>query len=294
MESSSKHLRDKLQELADGRLVHEDLASAREHLEQCAQCERELRALIWAKGEFRKSYPILPVPSIVRSNILAALDNEDRLSVFPASISGWSFLTTRRTVLAFGVLALFGFAGFALFFAVREDLTSKNVEVAEFTLPSPTPVAIRYNEIPQQASNDFLDYKSRQLPLVLKTTNVSRMEKFFAENGIDFETRVFDLGMMGYRLVGGRVNRLHDRTSSLFVYRGEKGETLVCQMYPGKVAELPRQASIREDNGISFFVYSESGITTIFWQEGNVICVLASDIDQEKLVDLAFAKAVKV
>jgi hypothetical protein len=35
-------------------------------------------------------------------------------------------------------------------------------------------------------------------------------------------------------------------------------------------------------------------LTLVFWQEGAVTCVLASDIDPEELAQLAFAKAVKV
>jgi hypothetical protein len=120
------------------------------------------------------------------------------------------------------------------------------------------------------------------------------MEKFFSDEGISFKTRVFDLGMMSYRLVGGRVHQLINRKSALFVYRGKGDTILVCQMYLGLVTELPADAVRRENKGIQFYIYRTNGLTVAFWQEGAVICVLTSDVDPEEVVQLAFAKAMKV
>jgi hypothetical protein len=120
------------------------------------------------------------------------------------------------------------------------------------------------------------------------------MEEFFSEEGIPFETRVFDLGMMNYRLLGGRVHQLISRKSAFFVYRGKDDSIVVCQMYLGRIEELPPGAVRRENNGIHFYIYREQGATVAFWQEGEVTCVLTSDIDPEELLQLAFAKAVKL
>jgi hypothetical protein len=129
---------------------------------------------------------------------------------------------------------------------------------------------------------------------MLKTEDVKEMEKFFSEEGIPFKTRVFDLGMMNYRLLGGRTHKLITRKSAFFVYRGKGDDILICQMYPGRVTELPAGAVQRENKGIRFYVYRVKGLTLTFWQEGAVTCVLTSDIDPEELLQLAFAKAVKV
>jgi hypothetical protein len=120
------------------------------------------------------------------------------------------------------------------------------------------------------------------------------MERFFSAAGIPFKTRVFDLGMMTYRLLGGRAYRLNSRKSAFFVYRGKGDSILVCQMYPGGTSELPTGAVLRENKGTTFYVYRVKDLTAVFWQEGTVTCVLTSDIDPEQLVQLAFAKAVKV
>jgi hypothetical protein len=104
---------------------------------------------------------------------------------------------------------------------------------------------------------------------------------------------VFDLGMMQYQLVGGGVHRLGNRASALFAYRGPGGD-LVCQMYQGRLSALPRPDDVRTQNGIRFQVYRRGARTLVFWQEGEVVCVLASDADAEEVIQLAYAKAVKV
>ena len=157
------------------------------------------------------------------------------------------------------------------------------------------PVLPTKPEFPAEVAQDYRSYKAEKLPLILQTEDVREMEKFFSEAGITFQTRVFDLGMMNYRLVGGRVHQLINRQSALFVYRGEDNKILVCQMYPGQVTELlPAGAVRRENKGIEFYIYRINGLTVVFWQEGTVICVLSSDINPEEVVQLAFAKAVKI
>lgn len=45
---------------------------------------------------------------------------------------------------------------------------------------------------------------------------------------------------------------------------------------------------------MTFFVYRRGGSTQVFWQEGPTACVLVSDLPTEDVVQLAFAKAMKV
>jgi hypothetical protein len=65
-------------------------------------------------------------------------------------------------------------------------------------------------------------------------------------------------------------------------------------MYEGRTSALPAPAERRRQNDIDFLVYREGGLTFVFWQEGDVVCVLVADGDSESAIQLAFAKAVKV
>jgi hypothetical protein len=65
-------------------------------------------------------------------------------------------------------------------------------------------------------------------------------------------------------------------------------------MYEGHLASLPQPDDVRDHDGIRFQVYREGKLTLVFWQEGEVVCVLASDAEAESVIQLAYAKAVKV
>ena len=130
--------------------------------------------------------------------------------------------------------------------------------------------------------------------LEMETSDVSALEAFFVEQGIDFETRVFDLAMMNFQLVGGSKHRLAGGPSAAFVYSGPERLRILCQMFRGKIEDLPKTDDIREHDGIRFYSYQVNCVSMTFWREGNVICVLASMGSLEEVVALAFAKAVKV
>jgi hypothetical protein len=149
-------------------------------------------------------------------------------------------------------------------------------------------------DLPSAVARDYSRYREATLPLGLRTADTRRLQEFFAASGIQFETRVFDLGMMGYRVVGGRVHALDGRPSALFVYEGEGGRLLLCQMFEGRLSELPPAEAVREHEGIRFHVHHRGRLTLVFWQEGDVVCVLASEIAPEEVIQLAFAKAVRV
>ena len=264
-----RHFREELQLLLDDRLSPADRSEVEQHLEVCPSCQREFEALRWSKQFAASQLSPAEAPSQLERDIVAALDEEDRGST-PRGFFG-SLL--RRPVLAYGLA-----------------LSMVGMVLAVWLLQPPT------MEIPCQIAHAFIDYRESRLPLEIVATDVSEIELGFEAAGVSFQTRVFDLGMMGYQAVGGRVHQLADRSSAFFVYRSSSGQILVCQMYLGHVSELPAElrSSMRENNNIEFHVYSEQGLTMVFWQEGEVTCVLTSDIDPEEVVQLAFAKAVEI
>ena len=107
-------------------------------------------------------------------------------------------------------------------------------------------------------------------------------------------THVYDLGMMGFTLSGGRVHIVAGRPSALFAYRDSGGAWLLCQMYPGTVDELPAGSDVRTRDGIRFHTFRREAVTVVFWQEGAIVCALASDLPPAQVVELALAKAMKV
>ena len=212
-----------------------------------------------------KRLPVTEAPAELRENTLRALRAESSLAnVIALPPSFWK--QRRRPMLAVAAVVMFAAVLASVWF-------------------------LRQPSLPEMAARDFVAYRAQQLALELSTRDVKQMETYFAEHGVAFNTRVFDLGMMKYELVGGRVQQPGRAPRALFVYRGPDNQKLVCQMFTGQVGTLPKGATLRENKGIKFYTYQTRGVTAVFWQEGAVVCVLVSDIAPEEVVQLAFAKA---
>jgi anti-sigma factor RsiW len=265
MTQDRAHPTQALQELLDGRLAQDRRADVESHLAGCERCRRELEVLRWTRQTLRDAAATAePPPATLAEEVEAALDREDEGAGTPAPPArpAWRLWLAAAAVLAVLALAL------------------------PFLRPT--------TDLPARLGRDFADYRAGRLTLERTADNVQSIEGFFSEQGLGFEARVFDLAMMGYEPVGGRVHSVEGEPSALFVYRGPDGQILLCEMFRGLVADLPEEAERRSSRGIDFRIYDRDGKTVVAWQEGVVVCVLVSDIPREDVIQLAFAKAMKV
>ncbi len=229
-------LGEEIQDFADGRLTPARREDLEAHLATCPQCGRELEKLRWVK-EGTARLPMHEPPPDLPARVAQALDSEDR--------RGSHARPLRRYLLpAAGVMA---------------------AAAAVVILVSRAP-----RDLPSAVGRDFAAYGRAALSLDTASGDGPALERYFARRGLAFPTRVFDLKMMGYGLVGARVHQLDGRPSALFAYRGV------------------------DHNGIEFRIFNEHGLTLVFWMEGSVVCVLVSDVPGEDVVQLAYAKAVRV
>jgi hypothetical protein len=332
MTEHTRHFKEEIQELADDRLSPTARIALEEHLDLCDECRREFEALRWTKQIARERYIAESAPAKLKENILAALQLEDRKSRDNVLLPP-NWWPRQRATLAYVILLLVAIALVLSYFLLRgrpgtsPELSSKPEPIKQESPPKSNgrnksepstqpelppepelskqvtppkrklqakPKSFPRLDLPSEVARNYREYRTEKIRLTLATSDVKEMEKFFSDEQIPFETRVFDLGMMNYQLLGGRIHRLGTHKSAFFVYSGKGNAILVCQMYLGAVRELPAGAVLRENNGIRFYIYRKKDLTVAFWQEGAVICVLTSEIDSEQLIQLAFAKAVKV
>lgn len=265
MIDNEPHPADELQLLLDGRLPPERRATVEEHVARCRRCQRELDALRRVKAVVREDLPEHAVPPDVVARISSTLAAEARGG--PAR---------RDRAVRFGrrgaIVGLSLAAGAALL-----------ILLARRGGP----------DLVRAAAQDFASYHTASLAFQVETGDPRALERFFAGGRVPFAPRVFDFGMMGYRLVGGRVHQLAGRPSALFAYENADGRRVLCQMYQGRLSELPHGAEERQHDGIRFRIYRAGALTLVFWQEGSVVCVLATDGDPDTAIELAYAKAVK-
>ncbi|HXV64685.1 MAG TPA: zf-HC2 domain-containing protein [Vicinamibacteria bacterium] len=253
------HPKDALQDALDGRLVPHERAELDEHLASCSDCRRELEALRWTKAQAASGS--VELPPDLETSLRAAFDEEDRASArrspLPRAVS---WIAAAAALVA------------AIWFAAR--------------LLTPS--------IPELVAAEVEAYASNDMDFEIRSRNVSELESFFVQREMPFKVTVYDLGMMDYGLEAGAVRSLGGRTGSLVAYRSADGRVLLCRMYLGHVSELPAPSEQRTNEGITFYLYRDQGTTLVFWQEGAMVCVLAGDADTETIVQLAFAKAVRV
>jgi len=271
MSDVNGHVDLELQDLLDDRLAEPRRTAVAQHAAACARCRAELEALKGARDAMR-GLPNESAPADVRARVIAGLDAIDKGARREQAATRHRPRAARKVA---GALILAA-AAVALFFVKRPPPS------AELPLT------------PSEIAADFSAYATGGLALDVRTTEPAAVEAYFRQRGIGFPTRVFDLGMMGYSVVGGTVRGAQARARALFVYRGSDGSELACQMYVGRVSQLPPATEVRQHNGIEFHIYRAGSVTLVYWQEGDVICVLASDARPESVIDLAMAKAVKV
>ena len=266
MPAPDRHFKDEIHDLLDGRLDAAARLEVERHLETCEECRRAFDAMRWTKKFAAKRFGAPPeAPAELRDRILGAL----RAEAAPAKIitpppSRWR----PRTMLALASAAVL--------------MISAVLAFVHFTRKPPMPAVM---------ADLHRDYQAQRLTLEFTTSDVKEMESYFASHGVAFQTRVFDLGMMKYQLVGGRVDRGRPKPAALFVYRGADDRVLVCEMFAGKMAGLPAGAEVRQHQGFRFQIYRNGDRTAVFWPEGAILCVLISDGPPEEVIQLAFAKA---
>src|SRR5262245_60457639 len=253
------HLDSELQDLLDGRADAVVRLEAQDHLRACADCRRRLAALEAVRAAVRAGSESAELPPELAERLRGALDRED------------STARPRSRPVRLAWLAAGAIAAAALLLIVV---------------------------FPRGHTPDVVDQVMRQYrvetgalpPRSLRTSDVAALESFLRAQDLPFPVRVLDLGMMRWELVGGGVEQLGGIPSVVLVYRRD-GRILVCRMYLGSTASLPPTADVEEHRGFRFQVYERDGLTAVFWQEGDTVCVLVSGLGRAEVVDLAVAKA---
>lgn len=252
----------------DGRLDAAERAALDRHLETCEACRREFEV----QSRLKRAVTALPAPDVpadLAARIAAGIQLIDREQAASTEVPATSPRAVSR-----------GWWPFALAAAAAVLIIG---------------IALQWRATPagwpESAASSVRAYGSGTLPLTLTSGDAEVLSRELRSQ-VGFPVRVFDLGMMGYSMAGGRVHAIAERVSALWVYRGADG-TLLCQMFRGLVSELPPPEETREQNGITFYIYHAGGGTQVFWQEGDIVCVLASNLPAGTVIDLAIAKAMK-
>lgn len=255
-----------LLDLVDDRLGDVAADALRQHIDSCAECRVALAQLQTGRGAAVTLRASRPAPTDLAAAVISAIErSERRVEVVdpPARVPRVAShrLTVWRAAIgiaAVGVLFLF------------------------WLQPTTEPVRLVVRDARLATTSDE--------GLEIRTTDSAELERALNAPGRP-RVRVIDLAMMGYTVVGGRQHLVAGRPSALYVYRRQDGVRLICQMFVGRLAELRFTPDVRRRGNFTFRVYADADLTLVFWQEGDLVCVLAGRLPREAVVELAMAKA---
>lgn len=256
-----------LLDLVDGRLGDVAAAALREHVESCAECRAVVAELEVGRAAAARLRAVTrPVPADLTTAITHAMDqSERRTEALALPTTGTAAVSRRVTIwrVAIGVAAVLVLFTFWLW-------------------PSNEPVRAVVRDVRSATTTDEL--------IEIRTDDPAELERALNAPGRP-RVRVIDLAMMGWSIVGGRQHVVAGRPAALYVYRDKNGVRLVCQMFVGRLAELRFTPDVRRRGEFTFRVYADGDLTLVFWQEGDLVCVLAGRAPREAVVELAMAKA---
>lgn len=263
---STAHPGDRLVDFVDGRLDAASAEEVRAHLAACADCravELELRTAVTAGAVLRDE--AIDMPADLLASVSRALDAETlgHPAAAPPAV--------RIHPLTRGLVAAVAAAALVLLYV---------------QIGAPRPAS----DLPTLVARDLATVGSPALPFAVQARDAATLERYFASSSGP-RIRVIDLAVMEIALEGATRHSLAGRPSGLYSYQTPSGARLVCQMYEGRLADLPPPESVRDENGFHFQIYTRGNVTVVFWQEGDLVCVLASELPAAEVVALAVAKA---
>jgi anti-sigma factor RsiW len=99
--------------------------------------------------------------------------------------------------------------------------------------------------------------------------------------------RSFDLSPWGYRLIISETSEFNGLSGITSTYQNQKSDYVLAQEFEGGNLSVPAGAKSVQAAGKSFVMHSQNGVNVIAWKERNLLCLLASPIPMEHLLDMA-------
>jgi anti-sigma factor RsiW len=240
----------------DGELGADELRAAEEHLAGCANCRARYAEERAVKALMRERAQMLRTPAMIRGSILAALDAEDsaqRARDRSRSVGGEHRKPVLRRAAVWAPLALAAAAVIA--FVMMRGASTPAHAITPFDIATDNYSHFAAHFEPNVKSNSPADisdaYLDHQLPGFLWNFQPS-----------------------GYKLIGGRLDRLQDGSPIAFtVYRGDNG-TILCT-YMKAHGFGPPPGATRVIGGHTYYQYKGYSVC-LSYPHGGFMCVLVS------------------
>ena|SRR5688500_139948 len=253
--------------LVDRELLDPERGSLESHLQQCPSCRLAVEEEQLLKQTIRGRAERMRAPGELRDRILS-----DR-RILPEK-SGtrwqdhlWPMPHLARPALAAAVLLAIALPAFFFFRVSREPVAAAALE--SYDLFRKGALSVRRTENPDEI-----------------------VEQLTRAVGGHFHPMGYDFTAMHLRPVAGLVREIQGRKILVAIYEGPGG-TLFCYTFSGSEEDAPGNAARFYDatKKMNFYAFSRGGLNAVLHREGEIICVLASEMPMEELLALAKSKA---
>lgn len=127
----------------------------------------------------------------------------------------------------------------------------------------------------------------------VETRNMTELkERLLRSVSGKFAPMAYDFSMMDLHLVGGLFQEIANRPVLVTVYRG-KGSTLICYTFLGSEDDAPAIAELLFDpeKEMNFYQFFYARTSAVMHREGQLMCILVSQMAMDELLALARSNA---
>ena len=253
--------------LVDQELDQAERSSLEAHIKECSGCRLALEEELALKQKIRQAGERMHAPGLLRNRILS----DQR--IFPEKSRTrwqdyiWPMAHLARPALAAGLLLAIALPAFFLLKPKSEPIAAAALKT--YDLFAKGELSVRRTENPDEI-----------------------VEQLTRAVGGHFHPMGYDFTAMNLRPVAGVVREIQGRKILVAIYQGQGG-TLFCYTFFGSEEDAPPNAARFFDASkkINFYAFSRGGVNAVFHREGEVICILASEMSTEELLALARSKA---
>jgi hypothetical protein len=239
------------------------------HLNECSGCRLAFEEEMALKRKIRQAGVVMHAPALLRNRILSdsRIFPEKSRSARQWLENLWPGSPVYRTALALAVVMLLLLPTYYISSRISQTVALAALETYDSFARGELPVERMQN------SDDIVGRLTR------------------AVDG-RFQPMGYDLTAMNLKPVAGMVREAQGRKILVAIYQGEGG-SLLCYTFLGSEGDAPPNAArfFDPDKKINFYAFSRAGINAVLHREGDVICILASEMPMDELLALARNKS---
>ena len=246
---------------ADGACTEVEADLVAGHLEDCADCRKQLQEPEEMTKMLRRSVAADSTPPELWASVQETLDQED--ARVAARAPRWSGASWRQLAIAASVILVVA------------------VSLSRSWWPASDP-----ERVVHEAVNDFITYRLSNRELDVASRSPSANLQWF-EGKISFQLPPIMEKVAGFELHGGRLCWLLDRRLSALTYKKD-GHVASLYVMSGRGLKTP-EASFEKAASAEISVHRIGGLTSVVWRRHGLVYALVSGLPLAKLLPFTAA-----